>query len=102
MSSESSRKAQAAPASGILTQLQVARELLTGLRMAQPVLERRLQIAELRATVVPLARQTDRQHRLVREKRGDGVGELQLAAGARRQVGQHGEDPGRKHITADD
>ena len=46
-------------------------------------LDRRLQVAELGAAVVARAAEAVRQHALLREQRGDGVGELDLAAARR-------------------
>jgi hypothetical protein len=69
--------------------------------MAQPVLEHRLQVAELRAAIVAPPRQAHREHPFVREQRGDRVGELDLAARARRHLGEQVENLGRQNIAAD-
>ena len=70
--------------------------------MTQTVLERRLQVADLRAAVVAPSRQAHGEHALVREQRGDRVGELDLAARARHDLGQQLEDARREHVAPDD
>ena len=50
--------------------------------MAERVLDRRLQVAELAAAVVALAAEAIGVHGLLAHERGDAVGELDLAARA--------------------
>src|SRR5258705_8251656 len=81
--------------------LQEAGEVVADLGMAQAVIHRRLQVAELGAAVVALAGKAHRQHPLVPEQLRDRVGELDLAARARRDLVEQTEDARREHVAAD-
>src|SRR5258706_8543134 len=80
---------------------QVFGESFPDLRVPQAVGDGRLQIAELVAAIVALALELVRVDRLLGEHRLDGVGQLQLAAGAGLQLAQMPEDIARQQIAAD-
>ena len=69
--------------------------------MAQAIFQRRLEIAELGTAVVAPAREANRQHPLMDEERSNGVGELDLAAGARHHFGEQVENPRREDVAPD-
>src|SRR3954466_11446461 len=97
------RSAQAsAEFSRALSRLQKTLELLADLGMAHAQLDARLQVAQLGAAVIALARKSLRQHALVREELGDAVGKLDFTSGAWGDFRQHVEDAGRQHVAPDD
>ena len=79
-----------------------ARKLVAELRMAQTVLDRRAQVADLAAAVVADARERQHVHRLVGEQARDAVRELDLAAGAALRALELREDRRRQDVAADD
>src|SRR5690606_17158403 len=89
-------------ASAFPDRLEVGAEILAELRMPQRILDGGAQIADLAAAVVPGAMERPDVHRLVREQRGDAVGQLNLAARASTGALELVEDGGCQHVTADD
>src|SRR5205085_9753917 len=81
--------------------LQVFAKPAAELRVTERVFDRRLQVAELAATVIALAAEAIGVHRLLAHQRGNAVGELNLAAGAGAQLLQVLEDCRSQHVTAD-
>src|SRR5215472_11769896 len=86
---------------GDVQRLEVAAELAPERRVTQCILHRRLQIPELAATVVPLAFEAVRVHRLLPHQRSDAVGELDLPARATTDALEVLEDRRREHVAAD-
>src|SRR5579871_2626763 len=70
--------------------------------MPQSKLDGRLQIAELAAAVVALAREAIGVHRLLAHERGDAVRQLDLSARAAPDALEMLEDRGRQDIAPDD
>src|SRR5580658_1262718 len=70
--------------------------------MAESEFDRRLQIAELAAAVVALAREAVGVHGLFAHERGDAVSELNLTARAAADALEMLEDRGREHVATDD
>ena len=70
--------------------------------MAETVLDRRTQVADLAAAVVADARERQHVHRLVGEQARDAVRQLDLAAGAALRSLELAEDGRRQDVTPDD
>src|SRR5688572_16114464 len=103
--SEFSRKAQACFRSGMpasLSVIQIARERSADLGMAHAVFDGRLQVAELGAAVEAPPGKPNRERALGLQQLRDAVGELDLAARARRYLRQHLENAIGEDIAADD
>ncbi len=82
--------------------LQIGAEARAELRMAQTVLDRRAQIADLAAAVVADAGERQHVHRLVRHQGRDTVRQLDLAAGTALRALELREDGRRQDVAADD
>src|SRR6202034_3912873 len=85
-----------------LQAVQVLAKAAAELRVAKRVFHGRLQVAELAATVVALAREAIGVHRLLAHQRGDAAGELELPARAAPDALEVLEDRRRQHVAADD
>jgi hypothetical protein len=80
---------------------QVVGELPAQLGVLEGELDRGLEVAELRAAVVPLALERIGKDGLVREQRGDAVGQLDLAARTAPRLLELVVDTRREQVTAD-
>src|SRR5260221_3279559 len=102
--SELSRKAQESLGWGMASAPALREDLREGLadlRVAQAEFHRRLQIAELAATVVALAADVHGQHALPREQRADCVRQLDFAAAPRLGRREQLENRRCQHIAPD-
>ena len=80
---------------------QVVGELPAQLGVLEGELDRGLEVAELRAAVVPLALERIGEDGLVREQRGDAIGQLDLTARATTDGLELAVDRRGEHVTAD-